>query len=525
MHRRTLLAASGLALAAPRIAAARSGGTLRFIPQSDLAVLDPIWTPAYVTRHHAYMVFDTLYGLDAQMRVQPQMVAGHRVEEDGRRWTLTLRDGLRWHDGTKVLARDCVASIQRWAKRDGFGRILLAATDELAATDDATIVFRLRRPFPQLAFALAKTAGNNCFMMPERIARTDAFTQVTEMVGSGPYRFVADERVPGAKVVYQRFAGYAPRPEGAASFTAGPKHAHFDRVEWTVMPEGSAASAALMANEMDWWELPLPDLLPLLRRNRAISVAVQDPTGYIGCMRFNQAQAPFNNPALRRAVLGAVSQADFMQAAAGTDPDMWGEGVGIFCPGTPMASKAGLEVLTGPRDLARSRAEVKAAGYNGEKVVVMGATDLPILKAAGEVTVDLLTRLGFNVEYQATDWGTVVQRRNSREPVDKGGWSVLSNFWGGMDQSTPATHALLASNGADAIYGWPDSPRIEELRAQWLDATELPAQQAIAAKLQEQAFQDVPYIPLGQYFYATSFRRDLTGMLEGFPLFWNLRRG
>lgn len=523
MLRRTLLAATGVALAAPRLARAQSRKVLRFIPQADLAVLDPVWTPAYVTRHHAYLVFDTLYGLDAQMRVQPQMVAGHTIDDDSRRWTLTLREGLRFHNGEPVLARDCVASIRRWAQRDGFGRTLLTVTQELSAPDDRTIVFRLARPFPQLAYALAKTAANNCFMMPERIAATDAFTQITEMIGSGPFRFVASERIPGARVVYERFTDYVPRPDGEASFTAGPKRVYLDRVEWNVMPEAAAASGALMANEADWWELPPPDLLPLLKRDTAISVSVQDPTGYIGVMRLNHAQAPFNNAALRRAVLGAIVQSDFMQAAAGTDPNMWADGVGVFCPGTPMANAAGLEVITGPHGLVRSRDAVKASGYAGEKVVVLGATDLPILNGVAEVTVDLLTKLGLNVDYQPADWGTVVQRRTSKEPVDKGGWSVLSNFWSGMDQATPPTHALLASNGADAVYGWPNSPRIEELRAAWLDAPDLPAQQAIAAQLQAQAFQDVPYIPLGQYFYATAWRRGLTGMLGGFPLFWNLR--
>jgi len=528
MKRRDLIGASAALLAAPlaapRLARAQAAKPLRFVPQADLAVLDPVWTPAYVTRHHAYMVFDTLYGQDEQLRPVPQMLAGHQVAADGLRWTLTLRPGLKWHDGTPVLARDCVASIERWSKRDTYGRTLMAATEELSAPDDKTILFRLKRPFPQLPAALAKTANNMAAMMPERLARTDPFKQVTEMVGSGPYRFLADERVPGARVAYARFDGYVPREEGTPSGTAGPKRASFERVEWLVMPEPSSAVSALQAGEVDWYELPPPDLLPLLKRDRRIAVEVLDKSGYIGCMRMNHLQAPFNNPAIRRAVLSAVTQSDFMQAAAGTDPDLWGEGVGIFCPKTPMATDAGLEALTSPRDLAAAKAAILAAGYKGEPVVVLGATDLPILKAAGDVTADLMTRLGFTVDYQPTDWGSVVQRRVSKEAPAKGGWSVLSNFWGGLDQATPATHALLWSNGENASYGWPDSPRIEELRGQWLDAPDVAAQQRIAADIQRQAFQDVPYIPLGQYFYATSYRKDLTGVLPGFPVFWNVRR-
>ncbi len=529
MKRREFLGASAALAAAPlmapRLARAQAAKPLRFVPQADLAVLDPIWTPAYVTRHHAYMVFDTLYGQDEQLRPVPQMVAGHEVSDDGLRWKLTLRPGLTWHDGEKVLARDCVASIERWSKRDVYGRTLLAATEELSAPDDRTIQFRLKKPFPQLPMALAKTANNMAAMMPERLARTDPFKQITEMVGSGPYRFLADERVPGARAAYARFGGYVPREGGSPSGTAGPKVAHFERVEWHVMPEPSSAAAALQAGEVDWYELPPPDLLPLLKRDRRVSVEILDKSGYIGCMRMNHLQAPFNNPAIRRAVLGAIVQSDFMQAAAGTDPDFWGEGVGIFCPKTPMASDAGMEALTGPRDVEAAKAAIKAAGYNGETVVVLAATDLPILKGVGDVTLDLMQRLGFKVDYQATDWGTVVQRRLSKEAPDKGGWSVLSNFWGGLDQATPATHALLWSNGENASYGWPNSPRIEELRAQWLEAPNLASQQKIAADLQRQAFQDVPYIPLGQYFYATSYRQDLKGVLPGFPVFWNVQRG
>jgi peptide/nickel transport system substrate-binding protein len=252
MRRREFLAGSAATLALPAVARAQGSRVLKFIPQSDLTVLDPVWTTAYVTRNHAFMVFDTLYGQDSSYRVSPQMVAGHVVENDSRRWKLTLRDGLKWHDGDRVLARDCVASVQRWGKRDAFGQALLAATDELSAPDDRTIEFRLKKPFPLLPDALGKSPSLMCAMMPERLARTDAFTQVTELVGSGPYRFVASERVPGARAVYERFPDYVPRAEGTPDWTAGPKVVNFDRVEWTTIPDASTAASALRNGEQDW---------------------------------------------------------------------------------------------------------------------------------------------------------------------------------------------------------------------------------------------------------------------------------
>ena len=334
MKRRTVLQATGAglaALAAPRVARAEGSRVLKFIPQSDLTVLDPIWTTAYVTRNHGYMVFDTLYGTDGKLTPSPQMAAGHTVENDGKLVKITLRDGLKWHDGPPVLARDCVASIARWGKRDAFGQTLLAYADELSAPDDKTIQFRLKSPFPLLQTALGKSPTNFCAMMPERLAKTDAFTQVTEMVGSGPYRFNARERVPGHLLVYERFADYKPRDGGASDWTAGPKIVNFDRVEWQIIQDPATAAAALESNEVDWWENPTNDLIPLLTRNGHIKVAVQDPTGLMGCMRLNHLTAPFNNPGVRRALLKAISQDDFAIAVAGDDPKMRHVPSGVFC--------------------------------------------------------------------------------------------------------------------------------------------------------------------------------------------------
>ena len=332
MRRRSFLAGVGAALAAPGLVRAEGASTLRFIPQADLVVLDPMWTTAYVTRNHGFMVFDTLFGQDAQYRASPQMLEGAATADDGKRWTLTLRDGLRFHDGEPVRARDCVASIKRWGRRDAFGGALLAATDEVSAADDRTIVFRLKRPFPLLPEALAKTPGYNPVMMPERLAATDPFTAVTEMVGSGPYRFVADERVPGARAVYARFEGYLPRTGGTADGTAGPKVAHFDRVVWTTIPDPTTAAQALMNGEQDWWDYASVDLMPALIKARGVKVVVQEPSGQLSLLRMNHLQPPFDNPKIRQALVGAINQEDVVTAVVGTDPAMWHTGAGFFLP-------------------------------------------------------------------------------------------------------------------------------------------------------------------------------------------------
>jgi len=527
MDRRTFMAASAAALTAPAIARAQPSRVLKFIPQSDLAVLDPVWTTAYVTRNHGYLVFDTLYGQtgpEKGFKTTPQMLAGHNVEDDGKIWKLTLRDGLMFHDGQCVLARDCVASIRRWSARDALGQALMQRTDELSAADDRTVVFRLKRPFPLLPDALGKVARNMCAIMPERLASTDPFKQVTEIVGSGLFRFKADERVQGSRFVYERFQGYKPREDGQSDWTAGPKVAHFERVEWHIIPDAATAAAALQSGEVDWWEVPTADLLPLLKRGGRIKVALTDPTGNCGFLRPNHLFPPFDNPAVRRALLGAIDQSEFVTAAMGTDPSLWHVPCGYFAPSSPLASDAGMAALTGKRDYAKVKRDLQAAGYKGETVALMVPQDFPWIKAVSDMAADMMKRVGMNVDYQAVDWGTVVQRRASKNPPAQGGWNALCTGFAGLDFSTPATNLPLRGNDGQAWFGWPTSPRIEELRNAWFDTPDPMAQKQLAAQIQAQAFEDVPYYPVTLLYFPTAYRADLADIPNGIPAFWSVRR-
>jgi peptide/nickel transport system substrate-binding protein len=527
VKRRDLLAASAAVaasgLAAPAIVSAQGARVLRFVPHADLTVTDPMVTTAYVTRNHAHLVWDTLYGVDEQLSPHPQLAEGHSTEDNGLSWTFTLRQGPVFHDGTPVRAADAVASVKRWALRDALGQELARRWDAIEALDDRRFRIRLKRPFAPMLDALAKPSSYACFVMPERLANLPPTQPIPELVGSGPYRFVANERVVGSRVVYQKFDGYVPR-QGAASFTAGPKIAHIERIEWHVLPDAATAAAALQNNEIDWWEQPSVDLLPVLRRNRNVNVDVVEITGLSGIFRFNHLHPPFDNPAIRRALLPAISQADYMQAVAGTDPQLWRDNVGIFTPGTAMASTAGLEPLAGPRDPAAARAALAAAGYRGEPVLFMHATDIHSLNAVSQVSVAMLRAVGMNVEVATSDWGTVVQRRAKKEPPAQGGWNAFCTFFAGVDSSNPGVHGQIRGNGQDAWFGWPTAPRIEELRDQWFDAPSVQAQQQIAAELQRQFMQDLPYIPIGMYFQATAHRRNVTGLLKGLPLNWNVQK-
>jgi peptide/nickel transport system substrate-binding protein len=455
---------------------------------------------------------------------QPQMVEGHQVEEDGLIWTLTLRDGLRFHDKEPVLARDVVASIRRFAARISFTDALMAATEELSALDDRTVRFRLKRPFPHLPEALAGPGNIVPAIMPERLAATSPFKPVAEIVGSGPYRFLPEEHISGARAAYERFALYQPHTGEPLGFTSGPKIAYFDRVEWLTLDPFSAM-AALRSGEIDWWEAPPRDLVDQVARDRDVTIVSQYATA-IGILRFNHLHRPFDSAAIRRALLGAVDQAEAMTAVAGTDPASWHDGIGLFGTGTPLANDAGIEIMRGPRDYTGVQQALARAGYKGERIVVIAPTDAYVIHVLSLVGTDQLRRAGMNVSLQEMDFGTVVRRWASQAAPDKGGWNVFFTF---MDRSAPNTNPYGNSNiradGLAALPGWPTSPHIEALRAAWLDAGSLDDQRRICAELQMQLWQDVPYIPMGENWQATAYRKDLLDVLPGcFAVFYGIRR-
>ena len=505
----------------PRIGRAADVNVLRFVPSSDLANFDPTWTTQYVVRNAAVLVWDMLYGINDRLEPQPQMVEAHEVSADGKTWTFRLRPNLLFHDNTPVLSRDVVASINRWMARDSMGRRLKRQLDVLETVDDRGFRFRLRMPFPKLLYALGKTYSG-LFIMPERIARTDPFKQITEHVGSGPMRFRKDEWVPGSRAIFERFAGYQPRPE-KANWLAGGKRIGFERIEWKTLPDPATAAAALRNGEVDWWETAATDLVPMLRESAGVAVGIRNPLGSICDLRINHLHPPFNDVRARRALQLVLDQADYMRAAFG-DAD-WQRSASFFIPGTPLYTEQGGEALQGPRDFAKAKRLLAEAGYANEPIVLLAVTDLAIEKAWGDVTADLLKRLGMNVQFNALDWGAVGQRRTRKDKPSQGGWHIFTSSHGGDACMNPAAYSQLDSSGDSAWFGWPNSDAVQAGFARWYDSPDLAAEQQAVIELNRVAMEHVVFVPGGFYKDYQAWRKNVSGIVASpVPLFWDVEK-
>jgi len=511
-------------LSTPVISQRVAERALRFVPTLDLANFDPVWNTTQDVRNAGALLWDMLYGINDKLQTQRQMIEAEEVSPDGLTWTFRLRSGLKFHDGEPVLAKDVVMSINRWAGRDQLGQMLKVIENELTAVDDRTFRWMLKRPFPKMMLALGKRTTPACFIMPARVAATDPFRLINEYVGSGPMRFVRNEWVPGAKAVFERFPGYVARQEPSSWF-AGGKRIITDRIEWVTIQDPATASAALQKGEVDWWEEPISDLVPLLRKNRNVIVDIQDHLGWIGTFRMNHLHPPFNDVRARRAILMAISQEDYMRALVGNDDMMWKSIPGFFTPGTPLYNEEGSEILKGPRNFDGAKRLLADSGYAGQPVTCLVAQDITSFKNWGEVTADLLKRLGMKVDMVESDWGTVTSRRTQKSPPGQGGWHMYHAAHPGVDCTNPATNKPIRANGDAAMFGWPHIPQVEAEVAAWFAAKTFDEEKAFARRLNKAALDYVVYAPVGFYLNYQAWRKNVTGIVKGpAPFFWGVSK-
>lgn len=503
---------------------AQAETVLKVVPHSGLKILDPIWTTAYISRNHGYMIYDTLFALDGDGNIQPQMVSSVERSDDGKTITMKLRDGLTWHDGTPVTAADCVASIERWGSKDAMGQKMMQFVDELVATDDSTITFNLNAPTGLVELALAKPSSNVPFMMPARIAATPGSEQIAEYVGSGPYMFNNDEWEPGVKVVYDKFDGYVPRSEPTSGF-AGAKIAKVDRVEWTPIRDKQQAVNALIAGEVDIIESTPVDLLPLVESSGKTYVKDSNPPGLQYTFRYNTLHPPFDNPKVRQALLYAFNQEDFLDATIG-NPDYYQTCKALFVCGLPFETDAHMDGLL-ESNFAKARELLKEGGYNGEPIVLMHSTDVASLTNLAPVAKELMEAIGMNVDMQSMDWQTLVSRRSKKDAPEPGGvgWNAFITAWTAGDLFNPVAMAFLNSGCDKALFGWPCDEEIENLRDQFARAGSYDEQLDLVKKIQKRWTEYPTHIHLGQWNAPSSLGNNIDGYLQaGVPVFWNIEK-
>jgi peptide/nickel transport system substrate-binding protein len=518
-----LMAAAALAGAAWSGAAWAQQKVLKVVPHADLKNIDPIWTTAYITRNHGYMVYDTLFAMDANLQPKPQMVDTWKVSDDKLTWTFTLRDGLKWHDGQPVTAEDCIASLKRWGARDGMGQKFVDAVAEMKALDAKSFQISFKFPYGLVLESIGKISSNVPFMMPKRHAETDPFKQIPEVIGSGPFKFVKEEWVPGSKVVYVKNPDYKPRSEAPDS-AAGGKLVKVDRVEWLYIPDPQTAMNALINGEVDYYENPPVDFVPVLSKAAGVKVEVLDPLGNQGMVRMNHLHPPFNNLKARQAVLKLINQEDYMRAAIG-DPKYYKPCHSLFACGTPLATEAGAEGFK-KKNVEEAKKLLQEAGYKGEKVVILHMTDIPVTNAATLVTAQALREAGMNVELQAMDWATVTSRRAVKDAPDKGGWHIFHTWWIGGDIANPLTHTGIGTGCEKAWFGWPCDEGIEKLRNEFARSTDPARQLEIAKQIQIRNLNEVvTHGNFGTWFNPVAYRENLKGLIKApVPFFWNIEK-
>ncbi len=498
------------------------GKTITAVMHSDLRVIDPGFTTAYITRDHGYMVFDTLLATDSNFKIQPQM-ADVKVSDDKLTYTFTLRDGLKWHDGAPVTAEDCVASLKRWGRNDNMGQKLMDFTASIEPIDAKSFALKLKEPYGLVLESIGKPSSYTPFMMPKRLAETPAGQQIKEQIGSGPFKFVQAEFQPGVKAVYEKNPDYVPRKE-PPSWTAGGKVVKVDRVEWITMPDAQTAVNALGSGDIDFMENPSFDLLPVVKANKEIKIEILNKLGFQTLGRMNFLHPPFDNVKVRRAALLAMNQKDVLDALIG-NPEYYKICGAFFVCGTPLATEEGAGALIKGGAMAEAKKALAESGYDGTPVVIMAPGDVVTLKAQPIVAAQLLREAGFKVDLQATDWQTVVTRRASQKPPKEGGWNMFFTNWVGADVMNPIANASIGGRGTKGgWFGWAESPKIEELKDKFARASSPDDQKKIAADIQKEAFDQVIYVPLGQYLAPSAWRTSLTGVLDGpaTPVFWNI---
>lgn len=524
MRRWARVAVAVLGLAGPGLVAGARAATLEVAAQTDLSSLDPQGPAATQTYVHGMLVYDTLFAQTEKLATRPQIVGVHEVSADRLVHRITLRPGLLFHDGSPVRTRDVIASLKRWMGLDIVGRTMAADLEALEAVDDQSFVIRMKRPFP-VEQALANSGSGIAAILREQEAIAGAFGRTTPVIGSGPFRFLAEEWLPGARMAYAKHEGYVPRAEPPDGL-AGGKVPKLDRIVFRVMPDASTKSSAIQTGEIDFIDSLPFDQAEVLAKRPGLVVGRLSDTFNPFFLRPNSLYPPFDNAKARQALMLAVSQRDYMDVSF-VRPE-WGQTcLSFFVCGSPNGVTTGSEPFA-KQDLARARALLKESGYKGEKVILLNSHETLFVGLAGDYAAQNLREIGLNIEVAESDWGTFLTRRNNKAEPAKGGWNLFITSVSGSGIYSPLSNSIGDTTcGGRNFAGWACDDTAAQLRDDWIHAPNETRQREVLEALSRRLWEVMPTVVLGQRAQLYAWRSNISGFVRPPSLvtvFWNIEK-
>lgn len=493
-------AATGLSAAQE---APRQGGILKAAMIGEPPTLDTHTTTATIAYQIAWHVFETLYTYDRQYAAIPHLAEGHTVTDGGRRYTITLRKGVRFHNGKDLTAADAAASVMRWGRLHTTGKTLFKTVEAVEAKDPHTLVIHLKEPSGSLLYALASPY---LAIHPRSVLDAAGDQPVKELVGTGPFRFV--EHRPDRHIRLARFKDYAPRPEPTDGH-GGRRTAWVDEIHFLPVPEVAVRLAGIESGEYHFAQTIKQDQYERLKANPKLELSIVRPSLWITAAP-NHKQGVMANRKIRQAMQAVLDMDPIMMAAGGHKAFARVDGA-LYFPEQGLFHTQGGVTGYNLKNKDRARALLKEAGYSGQPVRWITTKEYDYMYNSAVVAKQQMEEVGFKVDLQVLDWATLVQRRGKPEL-----WDIFTT--GITFTPDPALTSNLQCNWP----GWWCHEEKERLLAELIREGDPRKRRAVIERIQAVFYEDVGRIKMGDLFTMYG-SRDLRGFQAGpFLHFWNV---
>jgi peptide/nickel transport system substrate-binding protein len=530
-----LVAGCGGAKKSSKPAAGNTGGTFIAVanaapsgspdPQVNYTLQE--WQLLIFT-HDGLVAFKRAGGREGTKLVPDLAESIPKPTNGGKTWTFKLRSGIKFSNGQTVTPKDVRATFERLFKigdspNSGTWYNVIVGGDACVkkpkscslakgiTTSGNKITFHLTHGDPEF---LDKLGTPFAFILPTGTSNKEV--QIPPP-GTGPYYFAQYNPNKQIKLVRNKYF---------KEWSKDAQPAGNPDVILQKFGLGVEAEVTQVENgQADWvFDTPPADRLNELSSKYSKQVFI-NPLTAVWYIALNTRIPPFNNLKARQAVMAALSQEDYMRALVGDDNALWKALPGFFTPDTPLYTEEGGEILKGKRDLTAAKKLLAESSYKGEPVTCVVAQDQPITKAQGDVTAELLKRIGMNVDFVATDWGTTGQRRAQKSPPGQGGWGMFHTWHAGADCVNPAVYIAIRATGDTAWFGWPNVPSVETEVTAWFDAKTLDEEKAAIKRLNKAALDNVVYAPTGFFLGYQAWRKNVSGIVKGpIPFAWGVSK-